>query len=86
MCVIDVSHSSMEIQAVTFFKEGVALGRTFFVVNSGGTSLIITITVEKHLDWGCYCDDFKNTLKKKYGKCQPSKSHTSMRVVDVPHS
>jgi hypothetical protein len=49
MCVIDVSHSSMEIQDVAFFKKGIALGKTFFVVNSSGTSLIITIMVEEHL-------------------------------------
>jgi hypothetical protein len=57
----------MEIQAAAFFKKGVALGRTFFVVNLGGTSLIITIMVEEHLGWGYCCDDFKNTLMKKYG-------------------
>jgi len=38
----------MEIQAITFFKEGVALIRTLFVVNSSGTSLISTIMVEEH--------------------------------------
>ncbi len=37
MCVTDVSHSSMEIQAPAFFKEGVALGKMLFVVNLGGT-------------------------------------------------
>jgi hypothetical protein len=51
-----------------FFKEGVALGKTFCVVNSGGTSLIATITIEEHLGWGCYCDDSRNILRRKYGK------------------
>ncbi len=67
MCVINVSHSSMEIQVATLFKEGVALGRTFFVVNLGGTWLIITIIVEGHLGQGSCCDDSKNTLTNKYG-------------------
>jgi hypothetical protein len=61
-------------------KEGVALGKTFFVVNLGGTPLIATITIEEHLGRGCYCDGSKNILRRKYGKNVNNQNLTPPRV------
>jgi len=58
--VIVVSDSFVEIKLLHSSRE-VCLMKTL-IVNLGGTSLII---VEEHLGWGCCCNNYKNTLRKK---------------------